>query len=350
MAVLCETKAGNSRIDATQLSTTSGFLMSLSSGEIWTLGLNASAGPTRCQRAIHSLLARARYATEDVESVYGSLAGIAARAHALRDVEAVEIASEIMLGLPVSTHAKNIAHYYQAFCLNERREFDAARETADQLLEEGLSSRLRSRVLLIKGFSYSCAGQIEQSLPFYLEAGRTARNSDIAASLRSIRNVAVIKSIHGDHDEAAADLESLLPLAWRISRHDPEAYAATLNSYAVELAELGHVEQALNVVSRVRAFSSVVPEISETITELKSKLPTRKRSVVVIHRPTESLAARRANPNPANHHSGALVAWIISTAARGLTSYRALPAPSVRFGATITARNPAREPTKPRAP
>ena len=269
----------------------------------------------------------------------------------MRDVEAVEIASEIMLGLPVSTHAKNIAHYYQAFCLNERREFDAARETADQLLEEGLTSRLRSRVLLINGFSYFCAGQIEQSLPFYLEAGQIARHCDPAALVASLRQAAIIKtSIHGDHDEAAADLESLLPLAWQISRHDPEAYAATLNSYAVELAELGHVEQALNVVSRVRAFSSVVPEISETITELKSKLPTRKRSVVVIHRPTESLAARRANPNPANHHSGALVAWIISTAARGLTSYRALPAPSVRFGATITARNPAREPTKPRAP
>ena len=90
--------------------------MTLPSSEIWTLGSNASAFQTRCQRAIYALLSRARYAREDIESLYGSLAGIAAQAHALRDIGAIEIASEIMLGLPVSTRAKNIARYYQAFC------------------------------------------------------------------------------------------------------------------------------------------------------------------------------------------------------------------------------------------
>ena len=105
---------------------------------------------------------------------------------------------------------------------------------------------------------------------------------------------AVIKGIQGDHDAAAADLEGLVPLACKIARHDPEAFAATLNSYAVKLGELGHVEQALNVASRIALFAPVVPQIRETIPELQSKLTTRKHSVVVIHRPSEPVAMSHA--------------------------------------------------------
>ena len=348
MAVLWETQNGRSSISSAAQPDNL-FFMTLPSSEIWTLESNASAFRTRCQRAIYALLSRARYAREDIKSLYGSLAGIAAQAHALKDVEAVEMASQIMLGLPVSTHAHKIARYYQAFSLNERREFGAAREIVDQLLDEGLSSRLRSRCLLIKGFSYSSAGQIEQSLPFYLEAGRTARDCDPAIVVGSLRMAATIKGINGDHLEAAAELEYLVPLACQIARRDPKVYSALLNSYAVELGETGQVEQALNVVSRVAPFSSLVPEITETIAELQSKLPTRKHSVVVIHRPTEPVAAPKANPHRGRKRVRTST-LVMREAERRFMSLRAPPASRVRPTTILALCNPARQPAKPRAP
>ena len=346
MAVFRATKNGDSRISAPQPNS---LFMALSSSELWTFGIETSARPTQRQLAIYSLLARARYARDEMESLYWSLAEIAAQAHALRDIEAVDVASRIMLALPVSPERMNVARYYQAFYLNRKGEFETARETADQLLDEGLTSRLRSRILLIKASTYSFAGEIEKSLPFYLEAGQIARNCDPSALVTSLRMGAVIKGIHGDHDEAAADLESLVADAWRMAKQDPEGYAATLNSYAVELGQMGHVEQALNVASRTAPLAFIHPEFNVTIAELRSKLPTRKHSVVVIHRPAEPIAARQAEPNRSRERVKPL-AFIIREAERRFTSLRAPPACRVRLTPIVAVINPARQPTKPRAP
>ncbi len=350
MALFRDTKNGSSStISAAQPIPTRSRFMTLPSGEIWTLESNASSGPTRYQQAIYALVVRAPYAHKEIDSFYRALASIAAQAQAVRDIEAVDLASRVMLALPVSPRRKNVARYYQAFCLNGRGSFEAARETADQLLEQELKPRFRSQVLLIKGFSYSSAGQIEQSLPFYLEAGRTARDCDPAIVVGSLRMAATIKGINGDHLEAAAELEYLVPLACQIARRDPKVYSALLNSYAVELGETGQVEQALNVVSRVAPFSSLVPEITETIAELQSKLPTRKHSVVVIHRPTEPVAAPKANPHRGRKRVRTST-LVMREAERRFMSLRAPPASRVRPTTILALCNPARQPAKPRAP
>ncbi len=348
MAVFGETQKNGRRSNtAAQPTTFSDLFMTLSSGEIWTSGSNASLGQTRCQQAIYALLARARYAREEIESLYESLAGIAAQAHALSDLEALELASQIMLGLPVSPHAKHLARYYQAVCLKRKGEFEAAQQRADLLLEEELDPRLRSLVLQTKAATYFQVGAIDQSLRFSIEAAQFARDCDATSLVESLRAVAVIKSIHGDHHQALADLEGLLPIGCQISRYEAKAYSALLNSYAVELGETGQVEQALKVVSRVASFASLVPEISDTIPDLQSKLPTRKHSVVVIHRREEPLAAPQANKNQEAKRLTPLACAIRKTQRR-FRSDRALSSPSVTT--SITVRNPAREPTKPRAP
>lgn len=344
MAVFRETQNGSTSITVTQPNSL--FMTIPSNG--WTLGSDASSGQTYHRQVICAMLARAQYAREKIESLYRSLAGIAAQALALRDLEALELASEIMLGLPVSSHAKNIARYYQAFLTNENGEFETARERLDQLLEQELDPRLRSRALLTKAATYFDAGEIDRSLSFYVEAGQVARDYDSVSLVESLRQIAIIKSIHGDHHRALADLESLLPIVCRISRHDPQAYCALLNSLAVELGEVGQTDQALNLVSRVAAFSSVVPEINETIVELQSKRPTRKHSVVVIHRPTEPLIAQ-AKPNLKAIRATPF-AFAISEADRCFTSYRAPPAAGVRLTKAISVSNPARQPAKARAP
>lgn len=350
MAIFRETQNGSPRITSIVAAQQSSLFITLPSNQIWTSESHVSAGHTRCQRAVYELLARARLAHEEIESLCRSLLAVAAQAHALRDVEAVDMASQTVLGLSASDHAKKIARYYQAFCLSERREFATAREIVDHLLDERLSSQLRSRCLLIKGFTYFCAGQIDESLPFYLEAARAARNSDIAALLRAARHIAVIKSIHGDHYQASADLEALIPLACQIARNDPQAYSATLNSYAVELGEIGQVEQALNVVLRIAPFSIIHPEFNETIAELREKLPTRKHSVVVIHIPSEPATASQTAANRTTKRAR-LSTFIIREAERRFTSFRAPPLQRRRpIPSNLALLNPARQPAKPRAP
>ena len=349
MAELRE-KNGESRRSAAQATTGNNILfITLSSGEFWTLGSDASSKPTQHELAIYALLGRARYARDDIESVYWQLARIARQAYKLRRMEAVELASQIMLALPVSSQRKTVARHYQALCLYRKGLFEDARHRLDDLLEDELDPRLRSQALLDKAATYFDVGRIDQSLRFYVEAGQVARDCEPVALITSLRMAAVIKSIHGDHDKAASDLESLMPMGSRILRRDPEAYALLLNSYAVELGEAGHVEQALKVASRIAPFAFIHPEFNETITELQSKLPTRKHSVVVIHRPAEPIAAPKAKLNPVRKRVR-LSTFILREAERRFTSYRAPPARCVQFTTTNTVSNPARQPAKPRAP
>jgi tetratricopeptide (TPR) repeat protein len=287
MAVFRETQNGSASTTATQASS---LFISSPSHEIWTLGSTTTKRHTRYQQAIYALLARARYLREGIESFYISIAVIAAQAHAERDIEALDLASQIMLALPVSRRRKNLAHCYQSLCRTLRGEFELARERLDQLLEEEQDPRLRSRALVTKAASYFDADEIDQSLPFYVEGGRVARDCEPAGLIESMRMVAVIKSFHGDHHESLSDLENLLPIAFRISTYDPKLYPLLLNSIAVELGEIGRVDEALKVSSVVinSPLASSYPEFHQAHAELESKQATKKRSVVVIHRQAES--------------------------------------------------------------
>ena len=346
MAVVRE-KNGESKISAAQ--PTNSLFITLSSGEFWTLGSDGSSKPTQHELAIYALLAHARYARDEIESVFSQLARIADQAYALRRIDAVELASQIMLALPVSSEKKTIARRYQALCLYRKGLFEDARHRLDDLLEDELDPRLRSRALLDKAATHFDVGEIDQSVRFYVDAGQIARDCEPVALITSLRMVAVIKSIHGDHNKAVADLESLMPIGCRLLRRDQEAYCALLNSYAFELAEVGQIEQGLNVASKIASFAAIHPEVSQTIAELQSKLPTRKHSVVVIHRPAEPIAAPKAKLNPVRKRVR-LSTFILREAERRFTSYRAPPARCVQFTTTNTVSNPARQPAKPRAP
>jgi hypothetical protein len=255
-----------------------------------------------------------------------------------------------MLGLPVSPRAKNIARYYKAFCIKRDGQFEAARERLDQLLEDELDPRLRSRALLTKAATYFDSGEVDQSLPFYVEASLVAYNCEVATLIESLRMVAVIKSAHGDHRNALADLESLLPIVFRISRHQPTPYCAVLNSLAVEFGEVGQVEQALQIVSTVAAFSPLVPEIKETIAELEGKRATKNRSVIVIHRNSEVTA--QPHTTQCLKQNRAIPFWLkLHRLCSRSASYRPPPALYVsHVFITPIPIDPIRGPKKPRAP
>ena len=77
----------------------------------------------------------------------------------------------------------------------------------------------------------------EAFLLFSVEANRAACHqgcSDIQAFITAQRNIALFRSIDGDHCGAVAVLEKLLPIAYTIGKWRPYLYYEYLNSLAVE--------------------------------------------------------------------------------------------------------------------
>src|SRR6476660_7071520 len=66
------------------------------------------------QRSIHAALARSLYTREGFELLGRQLAAIARQAYFARQTEAMKVASQLMLALPLSKELKSIAQYYQA--------------------------------------------------------------------------------------------------------------------------------------------------------------------------------------------------------------------------------------------
>ena len=101
------------------------------------------------------------------------------------------------------------------------------------------------------------------------------------AGLQAIRGMSILKSIEGFHKSAIADIEGILPLV----RFAPlKLRLDCLNSYAVELSEVGRLQEAESISSLVIAspLSRYYPEWQETLSDVRSK--RKRRSTVTFSR------------------------------------------------------------------
>jgi tetratricopeptide (TPR) repeat protein len=135
----------------------------------------------------------------------------------------------------------------------------------------------------------------DSALHFYQEPLKAGKLS--AASLHAIRAISHLKSIQGNHDHAIKDLETILPL---IKYAPPHIYFDTLNSYAVELGEVGRTDEAGNICKVIAAspFAHAYPEWRETAEGLKLV----NRSLVALD--PRSYVPRKVLPMPAHEHDG----------------------------------------------
>lgn len=113
--------------------------------------------------------------------------------------------------------------------------------------------------------------------------------------------VAVISSEDGNHLGALALLENLLPLAHSTRLLQPHVYYDYLNSLAVELCEVGRLEEAKNVSQIVVAspLAHAYPECRETHNEIALRGRRASRSTV---------AVSQTIPQPRNIVRGATLA------------------------------------------
>ncbi|HXU36432.1 MAG TPA: hypothetical protein VN937_08720 [Blastocatellia bacterium] len=96
--------------------------------------------------------------------------------------------------------------------------------------------------------------------------------------------VAVINSEEGNHVGAVRLLEGLFPLARTMGRWQPHIYYDYMNSLAVELCEVGRLEEARNICQIVLAspLAPAYPEWRETNDEITLRSRRASRSVVAI--------------------------------------------------------------------
>ena len=247
------------------------------------------------QQLIYASLARSTYTIEGFQVLGRQLAAIARHACLSKQMGAVEQASQLMLALPISGQLESIARYYQALCTWRPGDINSARQF-ERAVEE-VPLEYKARALQTVGATYHRRGELDAALPFYLAAGKAAANCDWLTLAQSQWMTAEVRSIHGDHKRALADLEGLFPLVRAVGKYYPASYYDFLNSLAVELGEVGRIAEAeaACAIALASKFAAVHPNWSETRDEIAAKRQAASRSVVAIHRAPEADFAPQAD-------------------------------------------------------
>lgn len=202
-------------------------------------------------------------------------AELARRAWLSRRLDALEEISKAIISLPADTKTQNIGHFYRALRLQTEGGVSRYRR-AIQDVTDNLLPAYQPRAILALGASHYLAGEFGEFAYLSLEAARAAEaHQDYVTLYVALRDLAVVRSLQGDHIGALKDLERLRPVVLSIRSLYPSEYYEHLNSLAVELGELGRIEEANHAVDiALRSpFSLGYPHWQETKLELAAKQP-----------------------------------------------------------------------------
>ena len=209
---------------------------------------------------------------------------VADQAYPFRQMDAVEQASDLLLGLPLPRQFKSIANYYKGFCFSQRNQYDEARVLFERVEAEA-TPRYKARAVIALGSLALASGDIRSAISLYVEGGRAvmrAQEFDPLAAFYTQSSLAILKSFAGDHSGALVDLEKMLPLARAIGSFYPPLYNNYLNSMAVDLMEVGQITEAQNVSRIVLAspYADAYPEYRETGIDIALRARRASRSVI----------------------------------------------------------------------
>ena len=217
-----------------------------------------------------------------------SVAWAADQALAARQYDRIGALSQLLLNLPLSPQAESVAHYYEALSINRSGHGDTVRAGAlfEQVADRA-PTQYRARAMLALGARRVSVGDHRAALPWYGEIMRIAtreRAVDPATLYSAAQTIAVVKAKNGDHRGSVADLEEMFPLARMASYQEPRAYYTHLNSLAVELAEVGRLEQARRAseIALASPFAPAYREWQETFDEIALKQRRASRSTVAV--------------------------------------------------------------------
>lgn len=202
------------------------------------------------------------------------LTSAAETAQLLRQADTVRECGLILSNFPVKEY-QLIGRYYLGWCACWDG-IDVALSFFENIFDQ--SKTYKAKALITLGGLAAAKGNFEDEMRYRKEA---LKYSDLSTSIRILRGIAVIKAKEGFHKSAARDLEALVP----VLRHTqvPASYEI-LNSLAVELGEVGRIEEAQSICRIVLAspFAFAYPEWRETGQDLALRGYKSRSSVPVI--------------------------------------------------------------------
>jgi tetratricopeptide (TPR) repeat protein len=216
---------------------------------------------------------------------------LAEQAHSFRQFDKIKELGLMLSNFPIKDY-QAIGTYYLAVAANSKGNGD--QDEAKRLFELVVSTApdaYKVKSIISLGALSFHRRDFESALSYYYETIKAGRLS--AASLHAIKAIGVIKAMEGTHPQAVKDLESILP----VIRYAPAHICFDiLNSYAVELGEVGRKDEARNIMRVVLAspFADAYPEWRETAEELK---PSRRSMVAISSFPYNVLAMPAREPN-----------------------------------------------------
>ena len=200
---------------------------------------------------------------------------LAERAHIFRQYEAVREYGQILANFPMKPY-QAIGHYFLAVAANSKGNGD--QDEAKRLFELVVDTApdvYKAKSIMSLGALAFHRGDFDAAHEYLQQTLQREKLS--VAGLQAIRGISVLKSCVGDHAHAVKDLESILPFIKYAPAH---IYFDLLNSYAVELGEVGRKDEARNIMRVVLAspFTQAYPEWRETAEDLK---PSRRSFVAI---------------------------------------------------------------------
>ncbi|MGA9768850.1 MAG: tetratricopeptide repeat protein [Blastocatellia bacterium] len=221
---------------------------------------------------------------------------LADHALAMRNTDVAEQASEILVNTPLPHSYHGIGHYYKAMSVFHRGEYIIARAMLERVAEsEATPIKYRARALESIGAVYHDTGNDDEALHYFLQAAYAASpryGRDLVTVTLSQWMLSVIQSIDGDHNGALRNLEKLFPFVRLMTSDCPHYYYLYANALAVELGELGRIEEARHTsrLALASPFARVHPEWHETAKDISRKARRASRSVVAISRKRKAKA------------------------------------------------------------
>lgn len=228
-----------------------------------------------------------------------ALIQLAEQAYLRRNLDTLEDVSQILMNLPVDG-ARQIGLYYHALVVKREGQLDEA-----QMLLETVADRAplnyRARATQSLGANYLQKGQLKETLRFQLEALRMASSKNghgLQTMLMAHGEIAVVRSLDGDHKRALSDLEGLWPLVCHVARQNPFYFYLFKNELAVELGEAGRIEEAeaASKIALASQFASAYPEWAETRHEIEAKRTSASTSVVAVSQAFEVTEVPHTQP------------------------------------------------------
>lgn len=207
------------------------------------------------------------------------LLAFADRAELLREDDLLSQIVGSLMGMSLSSAQREATNFFHAFWM--------ARKGGD-LHDKGIaeyehlalhaSEPVRARALLALGTESLKANNVQSAREFYHEATSFLSVNNLRVSYQIQKMIAVQLSIDGDHLSALRILESIRPLVRAATKIEPVVQTDYLNSYALELAQVGRIDEAENIARIVIGSSAVnhFPEYKATLGEVVSMKQHRK--------------------------------------------------------------------------